>query len=117
MGVRHFLPRFFALLLDPLLHGCFTGSHVDRPNQFMISMGERKRNAITHLAAPNGLDLEPAVEGLGEARGEGATEFAEERGRSSSLRLPIWGVGGVELFASGGLTSAQPFLEWKVAHT
>lgn len=39
------------------------------------------------------------MEGLGEARGEGAAEVEDERGRSSSLRLPICGVGGVELFA------------------
>lgn len=58
----------------------------------------------TDLAAPKGLALgadgAPGLEAIfGEERGEGLAELVEERGRSSSLRRPIWGVGGVELVA------------------
>lgn len=35
----------------------------------------------------------------GEESGLGLTEVLPDRGRSSSFRLPIWGVGGVELLA------------------
>lgn len=54
----------------------------------------------TGLAAPNGFDrcVVDVVEGFGEARGEGVWEAPVLfLGRSSSLRRPIWGVGGVEL--------------------
>ena len=36
---------------------------------------------------------------LGDERGEDAPEGAPDRGRSSSFRRPIWGVGGVEELA------------------
>jgi hypothetical protein len=55
-------------------------------------------NGETNLAAPNGLGrlagLLWAI--LGEARGEDVVEVFPERGRSSSFRRAIWGVGGVE---------------------
>jgi len=61
---------------------------------------------ISYLAAPKGfalvLELEVGGVGpiLGEESGLGVAEAFPDRGRSSSFRRPIWGVGGVELLAN-----------------
>ncbi len=81
------------------------------------------RIGCAYLAAPKGFDLGAVAAGLGEARGEGAVEFDEERGRSSSLRRPICGVGGVELLASltsirtqpGKTTRLETYATWSCA--
>lgn len=39
----------------------------------------------TNLAAPNGFDLAEALAILGEDKGDGVVELAEERGSSSSF--------------------------------
>ena len=99
--MRDLLAQLLPLLLELLLYFGFSCSDVDRPVMAtcLTLMSSVRRIQDTYLAAPKGFDLEPALEGLGEARGEGVAEVDEERGRSSSLRLPICGVGGVELLA------------------
>lgn len=61
----------------------------------------------SYLALPNGLERglgpDEAEVILGEERGLGVVELAVERGISSSLRLVICGVGGLEVLA----------IEWK----
>jgi hypothetical protein len=92
-----------TILLHPSGNFAFSGGDVNRSAE-NISTFQVNIVRETNLAAPKGLALgadgAPGLEAIfGEERGEGLAELAEERGRSSSLRRPIWGVGGVELVA------------------
>ena len=57
------------LLLELLLYFGFSCSDVDRPVMAtcLTLMSSVRRIRDTYLAAPKGFDLEPALEGLGEA--------------------------------------------------
>ena len=57
---------------------------------------------MAYLAAPNGLDLGALLKpfSFGDESGVGWLEALVDRGRSSSLRLPICGVGGTEPVAA-----------------
>jgi hypothetical protein len=64
---------------------------------------QRKIATSSHLASPKGFErgvLVPALAGpiRGDDSGDGTAD-GPLRGRSSSLRRPIWGVGGVEVVA------------------
>lgn len=116
--MRDFFAHVFTLLLNLLLCFGFSCGHVNRSGEERSAYADCDPSRIAYLAAPKGLDLEPVADGLGDARGDGVAEADVDRGSNSSLRRPICGVGGVELFATVAPISigtfSQLFGQWDI---
>jgi len=100
-GVRVRLSMFRSMPVRELVRDIESGtrSFISSRSFSILSATSFSREVTsTGFAAPKGLERETGVADiLGDDNGLGVADGPPDRGRSSSLRRPSWGVGGVEV--------------------